>query len=64
MGNSQVREGRCPKSIDDEDWLIPFYPILSQRLIELSNLLFHDLHGFSRLGQVHDQDPHRRSFRP
>ena len=44
VGNSQVRHGRVDESIDGEDWLFPFYPILSHRCVESSNLFSYDLH--------------------
>lgn len=46
VGNSHVREGRCSKRVDGKDWFFPFHPILSQRLLKLSDLLCHDLRWF------------------
>jgi hypothetical protein len=48
VGNSQTREGWCPKSISGEDWFSSFHPILSGELLDLSDRFSHDFHGFQR----------------
>ena len=48
MGHSQVREGRCSKSIDGEDRLFPTRPILSQRLLDLVYLSLTNSNVFTR----------------